>query len=277
MNMYQNLSFALEKNQYKRGQYKGDAPADPSRRSRSHIRIIKGNHTQAYNSVMAVRMYATDILKAFPDGTIEINLRGWGSSSTTRATINDALGTYRRKFSRMYLGSHSVFGLSQPSIHINGKVYLYYDGMTFDAEGTLLTEAKPFEARRIDTAESKEFAAEIKESGFKDMFPLLYATCSLDLTYVPPSPYRKLREMICADYSASYWSELIATFKYLRRWGQPPTEAGDAKSCWAAIMKQAKADMYVVLASSTTEITTGVTPKFSPATPATPAPASTNV
>ena len=276
MNTYQQLAASLEKNQYKRGQFKGDAPADPSRRGRSHIRIVKGAHTQDYNSVMSVRMYATDILKAFPDGTIEINLRGWESSSTTRANLNDVLGTYRRGQRRLYLSTAHVFGISQPSIYTNDKAYLYYGGMQFDAEGKLMTPPMAFEARRLDRDEAKEFTDDLKESSFKDMFPLLYATCTADeYRMFTPTP-RELRAILTDKDCADDWSELIAAFKYVSGWGhdrrrfygRSTYERGDAKSCWAAIMKRAKEDMHVTLRSTLTEYHTNVAPKFFPATPA---------
>jgi len=263
MNTYQQLAASLEKNQYKRGQFKGDAPADPSRRGRSNVRIIKGAHTQDYNSVMHIRMYYTDILKAFPDGTIEINLRGWESSSTTRANLNDVLGTYRRGQRRLYLSTAHVFGISQPSIYTNDKAYLYYGGMQFDAEGKLMTPPMAFEARRLDRDEAKEFTEDLKESSFRDMFPLLYATCTAD-EYRRFTP-RELRAILTDKDRADDWSKLIAAFKYESGWRH---ERGTAKSCWAAIMKRAKADMHVTLRSTLTEYHTNVTPKFFPATPA---------
>ena len=268
MNTYQNLSFALERHQYKRGQYKGDAPADPSRRARSHIRIVKGAHTQTYNTCISICMYNTNILTAYPDGSIVINLGGWSDRPTTRETINNALHKYRRGLTYIYLSSRNVFGRSQLCAYIAGTTFVYYGGMTIDADGKLTSEHKPFMAHRIDKAETKELAGDVKASGLKDMFPLLYETCSPDGTGPSILPPRILRELLSESYNADRWSELIATFKYRRRhrhWGQPPIVAGDAKSCWSAIMKQAKSDRYITVASSTTSIAYGETPKFSPA------------
>jgi len=83
MTAYLLLKARLDKNVYMRGQYKGDAPLE--RRRATHQRIIKGEN-------MVVRMHATDILTAYRNGEIRIDLNGWEGSSTTKTAINYALG-----------------------------------------------------------------------------------------------------------------------------------------------------------------------------------------
>lgn len=264
MNMYTKLYAALEKNKYLHGQFKGDAPADPSRRSRNHIRIV------SYADKMVIRMHNTDIIKAYPDGSICLDARGWYPNPTTREAFNDAFRKYGTG-PRLYIGSKNVFSVSQTAIFVGGKPYLYYDGMTFDAEGVLTSSPHPFRARRIDKAETAELAEGVKSSGFKGMFPLLYATCQP--TDTPTHVSRaNLVGILTAEHHTNKWSELVATYKYTSTLGwrggvchSSPTEAGNAKTCWSSIMAVAKAGMYRVVDSTTTEILNGITPKFSPA------------
>jgi hypothetical protein len=171
---YGNLSLYHSRHEYKRGAYKGDAPADSSRRAKAHFRIVKPD--PAYpTDPYKVRFWATNILTAYPDGRVKINCNGFDDRPTTRGAMNHALhicGFRGHMFSRR-LGA-----LSQTAISINGKSYRYYDGMEFDAEGTLLTPPQAWEAVITDTDKTKAFRAQTKE--FWAMFPVLFATRSND-------------------------------------------------------------------------------------------------
>ena len=171
MTCHNKLAMHLDRHVYKRGKFKGEAPADASRRAKSHFRVIKGNGGQ-----MIVRMHNADLITAYEDGRIKLDTRGWHNSQTTRACMNEALCF----FGMGYIGSMRYRGYSQTGIRMNGETYRYYDGMEFSAEGTLLTEAKPFTAKITDREETAEFRKDIKESGFVDAFPVLYnAACLL--------------------------------------------------------------------------------------------------
>jgi hypothetical protein len=187
---------------YKRGRNTGEAPADPARRSKSHFRVIKGNGGQ-----MIVRMHNADLLTAYEDGRIMLNTRGWQDSRTTRDCMNEALCF----FGMGCMGSVRYRGYSQTGIRMNGKTYRYYDGMEFSAEGALLSEAKTFTARVTDREETAEFRADIKESGFADVFPVLYAAAA-------PSESGWMREsakkLMTCEHSAHHWPELISLAKY---------------------------------------------------------------
>jgi len=242
MTPYEILKDRLAKHIYKRGQYKGDAPMD--KRSKPHFRIVEGEN-------MHVRMYNTNILTAFRNGEFEINLNGYGSSITTRANINHALGVCRQNIG---IGNRNVMGLSQCTVYANGSRYVYYDGIRFNQEGELVSKPKPFEARRIDKAESKEFMDALKASGFKDVFPLLYATC--------PTPdgvpilHRYWDDYLQdADY-AHCWPEIIEYFKYDRKWdgGYRMVEVDNAKGCWARMMAEAKKHMYNNILTEVTKL-----------------------
>ena len=245
MTPYEILSARHAKNIYKRGQYKGDAPLE--KRAKSHVRIV------AASDRMCVQMYSTKIMTADMDGGIEINLGGWAGSSTTKQWLNYALSV--AGFRGFWLGSKSVMSLSQLTITTPGGIYLYYDGIRFNGDGTLDSKPKPFAARRIDKSESKELAEAVVLSGFKDMYPVLYATST------PPEggqsmPHRWKDYLQDADY-AHNWPEIIEYFKYDKRWntytGQREWhELDNAKACWARMMAKAKEGMYN---NVTTEVT----------------------
>jgi hypothetical protein len=202
MNAHTKLTMHLSRHMYKRGQFKGDAPADPARRSKSHFRVVKGNGGQ-----MIVRMHNADLVTAYEDGRIMLNTSGWHDSQTTRACMNDALCF----FGMGHIGSVRFRGYSQTGLRMNGKTYRYYDGMEFAADGTLLTPAKTFTAKLTDREETAEFRADIKESGFVDMFPVLYAAAA-------PSESGWLgyttKKIITCEHSAHRWPELISLIKY---------------------------------------------------------------
>ena len=244
MNTYTKLQMHLERHVYKRGQYKGDAPADRHKRGKSFFRVVR------YIDRMVVRMHATNLLTAFSDGRVVINTNDYWTSSSTKLRLNEALGF--TGFGRLYM--QKVMGLSQPVFRVGNNSYLYYDGMEFDDSARLLSAPKPFEMRRIDKDESKEFMAEVKASGFKDMFPLLYATATPpeERTYLNTG---RLREKLTDADRAVDWPDIISAYKYNYKAGRREhVEKGTAKSCWSEIMKDIKKEMYVTLESTTTTL-----------------------
>jgi hypothetical protein len=245
MNAYELLKDRLTKNMYRRGQYKGDAPLE--KRAKNHVRIV------AVSDRMCVQMHSTKILTAYMDGSIEIALDGWGGSSTTKQWLNYALSV--AGFRGFWLGSKSVMSLSQLTITTPSGTYLYYDGIRFNGDGMLDSKPKPFSARRIDKSESKGFTDNLKVSGFKDVYPLLYATCT------PPeggqSIPRHWKDYVQDPDFANLWPEIIEYFKYDTRWnhvkgGREWHELDNAQACWARMMAKAKQDMYN---NVTTEVT----------------------
>jgi hypothetical protein len=193
----------LSRHTYKRGQFKGDAPADSSRRAKSHFRVVKGNGGQ-----MIVRMHNADLITAYEDGRIVLNTRGWSTSPTTRRCMNESL---RGFFGMGYIYSVRKWGHSQTGIKMNGKTYHYYDGIEFGADGTLLSVAKVFTAKRTDREETAEFRADIKESGFVDVFPVLYQAAEVPKQgWLPVSTHKIMTE----DHNTSYWPDLVSLSKY---------------------------------------------------------------
>jgi hypothetical protein len=156
---------------------------------------------------MIVRFHNADILSAYEDGHIKLHTNGWDSSPTTRSAMNEALCF----FGIGGVSSVRLGGYSQTGIRMAGKTYRYYDNMEFAADGTPLTPLKEFTAKRTDREETAEFRADIKESGFLDMFPVLYQAAA-----VPEKSWlaSSAQEIMTNDYHANYWPELVALAKY---------------------------------------------------------------
>ena len=207
MNAHTKLKLHLERHMYKRGRNTGEAPADASRRGKTHFRVIEGNGGQ-----MIVRMHNADLLTAYEDGRIVLNTRGWHDSQTTRSCMGEALTNF---FQWGYLCSVRHGSYSQTGIRMNGKTYRYYDGMEFSAEGALLTPAKVFTAKRTDREETAEFRADIKESGFVDMFPVLYAAATVPEQSWYGHPAKKV---MTSEYHANDWPQLVSLTKYPGYW-----------------------------------------------------------
>ena len=239
MTPYEILSARHAKNLYKRGMYKGDAPME--KRAKNHFRIV-------WSANMAVTMYSTNILTAYRNGEFEINLGGWSESSTTKSNINYALGVINQ---RMSIGTKVIMGVRQTVIRTGASLYLYYDGIRFNQAGELVTKPQGFEARRIDTDATKLLMDAVKESGFKAMYPVLYATAQAEDYEGTTITSRWHDHIQDADY-AHYWPEPVLWWKFDKRWYLPPTgghkhgvvEMSNAKKCWARMMAQVKQDMY---------------------------------
>jgi hypothetical protein len=238
MNSYNNMKLHLTGHVYMRGRNKGDAPV--AQRAKTHFRVVEGQQE------MYVRFHNANIITAYPDGSFMLDCRGWADSATTKAAVSEAAW----KFCRLNINIHTrlVMSVKQLCVRVAGKTYVYYDGITFDVNGNLLTEARPFQMRRINRGKTKQYALDIQASGFKDMFPILYATCT------PEQSREWLRsntdEITTRDYEAAKWPILIAKHKYYGRVGSPYRK--DMKATWASIMKDAKVYMYDVDASSLT-------------------------
>ena len=252
MNTYTKLMMHLERHMYKKGQHKGDAPADKSRRGMCHFRVVKNN-----DGTMAVRMYGTDILTAKPDGTVVIDTGGWWDRPTTILRLNEAFGFIEGV--SISMGKRNIFSYSQPVLRVDGKRYSYYDDITLNAQGEIITPLQAFEQKRIDKAESKEFTNGLIESGFKDAFPLLYAVSTPE--EIEQDNYAlfgmDILHVITDSTQAHHWKLLIARNKFKRNYwrsavGESPwQEKSNAKACWASIMQYCKKNMYVVSRSET--------------------------
>lgn len=244
MTAYDKIKEHIRIHAYTKGQYKGDAPVD--RRSKSQFRVAdRGDH-------VAVRFHHTDIFKVYPDGKLTVHCNGWVNSMTTKTQ----LGIAARKFLpyRLSIYNKVIMGISQTTC--NG--YAYYDGITFDGEGNLISEPRTFEARRINKVESKEFMDGIKTSGFKDMFPLLYATAPLGgVHYI--GGFRNTPDLTDPD-DADHWAAVVQKAKVEQKgvWGAAAghkwewVEIDNAKGAWSRIMKDYKRFMYETIGTEVT-------------------------
>jgi hypothetical protein len=168
-NAYGNLSLHHSRYEYKRGEHKGDAPADHTRRAKNHFRVIAPEASYPADPYK-VRFWSTNIMLAYSDGTVRFHTNGFHDRPTTREAVMIALGL-AGFFG--FMSSKRVGTLSQTALAINGKTYAYYDGMIFSANGTLLTHHEPFKRERVDRALTKEFQALAKP--FRDTLPLLWS------------------------------------------------------------------------------------------------------
>jgi len=254
MTPFELLNARLNSHAYKRGKFKGDAPLE--KRTKRHIRIRKVD-----DNTMAVRMYETDILTVRKDGTFTIRLDRYWSNSTTKSWLNYAFNITRLGMS---IGSKSVMSLSQLVVSTPHGHYVYYDGMDFNADRQLTSPPMKFLAKRINKAEVAEFKKGIQESGFKDMFPMLYGMAEHEPEHFTDY-IRNLADFLTDSENASSWSSFISKRKYDRRWHYAVSgntgshtygivEVGDVKSCWNGIMKNAKSGMYDNLETEVTVI-----------------------
>jgi hypothetical protein len=201
MTPYTKLTMHLERHAYKRGMYKGDAPADSSRRSKNHFRVVK------QGDLMCVRMYGTNIIEVTPDNKVTISTGGWWTS-TTKQNLNDALSTF---IGWGGVGNRRLFSYNQPCVRAKGKDYRFYDGMEFDAEGNLLSTAKVFERVRTDRDATKEFRADMQACGFKEVWPVLFGTAEPFKHWKFHDNY--VRKVVTAEVYANEWADLAAHTK----------------------------------------------------------------
>ena len=238
MTAFTEMKLHLSRHMYKRGQFKGDAPLE--KRRKNHIRV------RDMGDRMVVQMYSTNIFTAWEDGTFKINCNGWEHSPTTREALHYALRNFAKL--RIRIGSRPTMGLRPVCAYTPESVYKYYDNMKFDAEGNLLTPPEAFEQRRVCRSETEELKADLAESQFTALYPMLYATCESDGSVLMMAE-KKMRRILC-DAGQSYrWAEIVAQFKFRRRWAYGTSEfqtieISDSKDCWSRMMKYMKKDMY---------------------------------
>lgn len=246
MTVYTAMQLHIERHMYKRGKHKGTAPLDASRRGRNHERV-----RQALDETMAVRFHNTDVIRVYPDDSFTLNCDNWFRSPTTRICMNDAFAGFFDGYVRVRVYNGSKFSKSQPIVCVGGKEYRYYDGIKFSATGELLSVHKPFEAKRIDRAETKELHDGIKASGFKDVFKLLHAAATSDDEGWQNAGGRiapQLRDILTNADRSHNWPGVVRryAFEYGYNWSIHTHDYTKlpADQAWTAIMKAAKEDLY---------------------------------
>jgi hypothetical protein len=249
MSMYTTLMMHLQRHMYKRGKNKGDAPANKHQRGMNHFRVIKGN-----DDTYRIRMWSTDILTAYPNGDVKVDTRGYHTHNTTIIRLNEAFGFFDGV--SIGMGKRSILSYSQPVLRVNGKLYSYYDGITLNAQGEIITPLQAFEQKRTDRVATKALAVDLAESGFTDAFKLLYAVATVD--DMEPDNYGmfgvRLPDALSDNARADTWKMVIARNKFQREYAYPQykyVEKSNAKACWATIMAACKKNMYIVSRSET--------------------------
>ncbi len=249
MSMYSKLSMHLSRHMYKRGKNKGQAPANAHRRAMDHYRVVKGN-----DDTYRIRMHSTDIITAYPNGDVKIDTNGWHTHNTTIIRLNEAFGFFEGV--GVGMSKRSILSYSQPVLRVGTKLYYYYDGITLNAQGEVITPLQAFEQKRVDRAATKELTNELQESGFTDAFKLLYAVATPD--DIERDNYGmfgvRLPDALTDNARADQWKVIIARSKFVRQYAYPQykyIEKSNAKACWATIMAQCKKNMYIVSRSET--------------------------
>ena len=255
--LHSKMKLHHERHVYKRGKNKGDAPA--GLRYKSDYRIIDNTDH------MALRFYKTDILKAYPDGSITINCDGYADRPTTKAHLNEWL--YRNE--RMGVGSRRIMSESQLVVCAHNKLYRYYDGISFDANGAPTTPLKPFRARRIDKDEVAELNKAIDENGFKEMFKVLWGAVTQEDASRPNrynarwlSANDRTDVFSMPDLYADEWMGMVACFAFdSESRYNPDTAKWETKNIkrtpsavWSLIMGWAKTKMYKTIETEVYEL-----------------------
>jgi hypothetical protein len=234
---------------YKRGKNKGQAPANAHRRAMDHYRVVKGN-----DDTYRIRMHSTDIITAYPNGDVKIDTNGWYTHNTTIIRLNESFGFFEGV--GVGMSKRSILSYSQPVLRVGTKLYYYYDGITLNAQGEVITPLQAFEQKRVDRAATKELTNELQESGFTDAFKLLYAVATAE--DMETDNYGmfgvRLPDALSDSARADTWKMVIARNKFQREYAYPQyqyVEKSNAKACWATIMAACKKNMYIVSRSET--------------------------
>lgn len=251
-NAYERIAAAHAKDPYTRGINKGDAPMEG--RAKAHFRIVRNLDTYS------VRFHETDIVTFCQDGTAVMDCDGWYERPTTKAAVNLALG----RFTRMAIGIQRspVQGLRQNVYYApQHRGYVYYDGMRIDAAtGEVVSEKKGFDARRICKEDVVALTAGMKESGFKDMFKVLWAVVQPPTAPAHPYPIGAVSDVITTDYLSDRWTEVVQKYAYNYEWkrGQGGLSLHGTKrtaaATWSAIMAECKKPMYGTVHTDVTAI-----------------------
>ena len=239
----------LSRHMYKRGKNKGDAPANAHRRAMDHYRVVKGN-----DDTYRIRMHSTDIITAYPNGDVKIDTNGWYTHNTTIIRLNESFGFFEGV--GVGMSKRSILSYSQPVLRVGTKLYYYYDGITLNAQGEVITPLQAFEKKRVDRTATKELTNDLQESGFTDAFKLLYAVATPE--DMEKDNYGmfgvKLPDALSDSDRADTWKMIIARNKFVRQYAYPQykyIEKSNAKACWATIMQACKKNMYIVSRSET--------------------------
>lgn len=241
------LKNRLANDVFKRGIFKGDAPMESRRKT--HFRVRELN-----NGDMAVRFHNTDIITVDQHtNNIILNCNGYEDSHTTRWAVAYSLRMILPG-QHLGIGSQRFKGISHTVLFARNGSFLYYDGCVLSPEGDMISAQKHFRGKRMDKQATARLANDIEESGFKDMFRILWGSCDDSMMRgVAPSIFR---HWMTNSEHADQWASIVAyaAYEYEQRNGvwqyvkQSPSEA------WSALMRTAKHDMYEIYDTEVTNL-----------------------
>jgi hypothetical protein len=234
MNAHSHLSMHLSRHVYKRGQYEGQAPADPSRRAYTTMRVIRNDYDSSY----AVRFHHTDILTAYPDGRVVLRCNGWDSNPSTRQAMFLA-SSIAKLNPRINLCTHNGNGLRTTAF----RGYAFYDGLTLDSNDPTLpqiTPVRPLNKYVKDRDQTTLVRAEAKD--FRGVLPVLHAARQTPPTHVDQlnagralyDPGRSRHPIRMALAVPELWPELVTKF-----WAPTPAKT------WSAIYANITERMHI--------------------------------
>lgn len=238
--LHARLSQHLQRHQYTKGRHAGAAPADSSRRARTHFRVeLRPTH-------IAVVFHATDIICAYPDGSVTLNAARWDASPTTR----DAFAHWGFYLRSVRHGGHAQTTLGSSPAYA-GPTVPFENGLKLMATGPGQHKVvqhrlhpdykpKPFMARVADRVRRKAFRDHPTTKEFRSALPVLHAA----LTAMPSPEFRELKwqrihihgTLDIAIQNPANWPAIIA-----RHYTDTP------EGTWTAICTAATAHMTMLV------------------------------
>jgi hypothetical protein len=206
--LHARLKLRLEHHAYKKGQHKGAAPADQSKRYKDHFRV------ENLGQYIAVVFHSTHIIRAYPDGSVVLSANGWGSSPTTR----EAFAHYGFRLATIRHGSYRQSALCTWGAY-SGPAVPWEDGIRLVSGDTWhyrldpTYKPKPFLTRVADKETRKEWRTDPDVQAFRAALPVLHAALSA-------MPY--------VERSALSWTRPSVR--------QRPTSACDVHENWPVIV-----------------------------------------
>ena len=220
-NLHDKLSRHLERHVYTKGAFKGDAPADGSRRWRTHHRVVRAN-----NGDMIVRFHHCDLLRASPDGSIVLRTGGYSDSKTTREAFRYALRAFTpwraclktrtlNGYGQTVLQGHTIAGGPRSEI-------AWTCGTTISPDGVVDNHGAHIYRYVADTPARKAWANNPMVREFKSVLPLLFSAHPSRPEYSDyvNARYRSLHQVVGsrrlsdAIMHPECWPDLIVVLRY---------------------------------------------------------------
>ena len=225
-----NLRLYLQRHAYKKGAYAGAAPADSTRRGKSHFRVeMRGA------ACIAIVFHYTAILRAFDGGRVVLDSDGYHEAPTTRAALKHALWLCGYKG---WLKSTNHNGYKNTTLHMppaKGGAWIkvgWADGITIAPDGTV-TGYGPIKAYRADKQARKEWREEAQE--FKAVLPVLLAGLE---SSGAPRYHPRVGALYDAALNRESWPDLARYLAYKTGY--------DAPTAWAYLYRKVTKRMRVV-------------------------------